>query len=62
MISVISPKAFAALMAGASGRVRLTSGELSKAFPGHGRDYWLGALSGSLRSRRYRAGAAYEAL
>lgn len=61
MISVISPKAFSALMVGATGKVRLTSTELSKAFPGHGRDYWLGALSeleshGFIERKKYKAG------
>jgi len=62
VISVLSPKAFAALMAGATGNIRLTASELSKAFPGHGRDYWLGALSeledlGFLERKKYKAGS-----
>jgi len=62
MISSISPKALTALMAGAAGKVRLTRSELSKAFPGHGRDYWGAALTeleeaGFLERGSYQAGA-----
>lgn len=61
MISMISPKAFAVLMAGATGKVRMTVPGLKQAFPGFGKDYWSGALkeledSGLLKRSKYQAG------
>ena len=61
MISTLSPKALVALMAGATGKVRMTAPGLTEAFPGSGRDYWGGALkelenAGMLVRGRYQAG------
>jgi hypothetical protein len=49
-------------MVGATGKVRLTASELSNAFPGHKRDYWLGALTeleslGFIERKKYKAGS-----
>jgi hypothetical protein len=61
MISTLSPKALVALMAGATGKVRMTKPGLMEAFPGFGRDYWGGALkeledSGMVKRGSYQAG------
>lgn len=61
MISTLSPKALVALMAGATGKVRMTAPGLTEAFPGSGRDYWGGALkelenAGMLVRGRYQTG------
>lgn len=61
MISMISPKALAVLMAGATGKVRMTVPGLSTTFPGFGKDYWSGALreledSGLITRSSYKAG------
>lgn len=61
MISTLSPKALVALMAGATGKVRMTRPGLMKAFPGFGRDYWSGALkeleeAGMIKRGSYQTG------
>jgi len=61
MISTLSPKALVALMAGATGKVRMTRPGLMEAFPGFGRDYWSGALkeleeAGMIKRGSYQTG------
>ncbi len=58
---MLSPKALVALMAGATGKVRMTRPGLMEAFPGFGRDYWSGALkeleeAGMIKRGSYQTG------